>query len=82
MCMYIIRYRLCFLSKTEYNCIFFQKLNADLIFYPTVMGELMSAHPSLLEVTVAMDVLTSSRLLLLESTVISDGFCYQIFSNL
>jgi hypothetical protein len=54
MCIYIIGCRLCFLSETKCNCVFFQKLNADLVFYPAVIGELMSTHPSLLEATIAI----------------------------
>jgi hypothetical protein len=38
------------------------ELNADCVFYLAVMGELMSAHPSLLEFTVAMDNFCSSLL--------------------
>jgi hypothetical protein len=37
------------------DCVFFYKLNANCVFYPAVMGELMSAHPSLLKSTVVTD---------------------------
>jgi hypothetical protein len=43
--------RLCFVS----DCVFFYKLNADYVFYPAVMGELMLVSPSLLWTRVAMD---------------------------
>jgi hypothetical protein len=42
--MYVVRCILCFIS----DCVFFYKLNAKCVFYPAVMGELMSARPSLL----------------------------------
>jgi hypothetical protein len=74
MCAYVIRCRLCFLSETECNCVLFQKLNANLVFYPAVTGELASACPSLLEVTVVTDVLILSRPSLLESTVATGGY--------
>jgi hypothetical protein len=38
--MYVARCRLCFVL----DCVFFYKLNVDCIFYPAVMGVLMSAY--------------------------------------
>jgi hypothetical protein len=49
--MNVVINRLCFVS----DCVFFYKLNVDYVFYPAVMGELMSASPSLLWTQVAMD---------------------------
>jgi hypothetical protein len=42
--MYVGRCRLYFVS----DCVIFYKLNADCVFYPVVMGGLMSARQSLL----------------------------------
>jgi hypothetical protein len=42
--MYVARCRLYFIL----DCVFFYKINADYVFYPTVMGELTLARLSLL----------------------------------
>jgi hypothetical protein len=54
-------------------CVFFDKLNADCGFYPTVMGELMSARQSLLWPLVVRGVLMSAHPLLLGATVATGG---------
>jgi hypothetical protein len=51
------------------DCVFFQKLNADLVFNPTVIGELTSACLLLLEATVAISMMMSAHPSLLETIV-------------
>jgi hypothetical protein len=48
--MNVVISKLCFVL----DCVFFYKLNADCVFYPTVMGELTSASLSLLWTQVAI----------------------------
>jgi hypothetical protein len=67
-------HELCVLLNVSPTCyVFFDKLNADCVFYPTVMGELMSAHQSLLWLLVVMGMLMSARSLLLGATIATGG---------
>jgi hypothetical protein len=90
LCMFSFCWTWCMLLNIDYvffqklyaNCVFFYKLNADYVIYPTMKGELTSARqsivvmsvltsscPSLLRAIVAMSVLMSSRLSLLGATI-------------
>jgi hypothetical protein len=69
-----------FFQKLYVDCVFFYRLNTNCVFYPTVTGELTSARMSLLESTVAMDVLTSSQSSLLEVIVATGVFCLSLLS--
>jgi hypothetical protein len=76
-------YELCVCILLDADCIFFQKLNADCVFfqnlntycvfYPAVMGELMSARPSLQWILVVMGVMTSTCPSILDATIATGG---------